>query len=339
VSETMRRLFHAGGFPEQLVQIVSGDAQELMAIVAAGADKLIFFGDPDYDARLAANCAAVGAEFHPVRPGKNALLILENAPLDRAVHAAMWAAFSGGGTLPGSLERIVIAKPLYDEFRMRLIESARAMNSHHAQLASIGETFEPPRFKLLLDDAIARGARVTWPAGEAAGRWITWKTAVIEALPDDALLSTERVEGPAVALYNADDVVAEGERLLKLAPAGMLSVLGKPSREQKARLEAAPVANVMFQDVAAHGYTGWTLGPELPRTWCSPLAMLRPRVISEGDPLAGRVGWFPYTDDKAYALLDAIEASYGVSAASRMKARLKLLLNGPRRKLLDGDNS
>lgn len=341
VNEMMRKVVQRSRIPEHLLQVVSGGVDALLAVVDAGPDKLIYFGDADYAPRLAAHCAATGTVFQPVAPAKNTMLVLENATLDRAVHAAMWGAFAGGGLMHCSIERVVVADPVFDEFRMRLIEAVRAMNSHHAQLASLSEHFDPRRFKLLIDDAVSNGARVTWPAGENPGRWIHWKAAVVEALPDRALLATQRFEGPGVALFRADDPLAEGRRLLARAPAGSVSVIGNPTREQRTELELLPVAQVVYQDAFPAGAfgPGWPLGPEMPRTRCSPMAMLRPRVISDGDATAGRIAWFPYTDDKAYALLDAIEAAYGTQTGKRLKAAFKLALNAQRRRLLKGDNS
>lgn len=341
VNETMRKIVHRAGFPEHLWQIVSGGVEAVPAVVDAGPDKLIYFGEADFAPRLAAHCAAAGAVFQPVAPAKNTMLVLENAPIDRAVHAAMWGAFAGAGMMHCSIERVVVAGAVFDEFRMRLIEAVRAMNSHHAQLATMPEHFDPRRFKLLIDDAVSNGARVTWPAGENPGRWIHWKAAVVEALPERALLATQRFEGPGVALYRADEPLAEAVNLLARASAGSVSVIGKPTREQRSAIELLPVAQVVYQDAFPAGAfgPGWPLGPEMPRTRCSPMAMLRPRVISDGDATAGRIAWFPYTDDKAYALLDAIEAAYGTQAGKRMKAAMKLALNGQKRRLLNGDNS
>ncbi len=341
VNEMMRKIFHRAGFPEHLVQIVAGGPETLFAVVDAKPDKVVYYGDPDLAPRLAAHCAVSGAAFQQVNPGKDILAVLPDAPLDRAVHAAMWGAFAAGGMLPASIDRVVVAQEIYDEFRMRFVEAVRSMNSHHAQLATIGDTLNPRRFHMLVEDAVACGARVTWPAGESPGRWIHWKAAVIENLPGKAKLSTERSEGPAVALYRAEDVELELRRLMKEAPAGTLSVFGKPSRDLKTRLENAPVARLLYQDVFPMGAPGvnWPIGPELPRNLCSPSAMLRPKVMVEGDAVAGRVAWFPYTDDKAYALMDAIEATYGVQSSKRIKAALKLALNPQKRKLLRGDNS
>lgn len=340
VNETMRKMFQRAGFPEALAQVVSGSAETVLATIDARPDMLVHMGDQDTAAKLASRCVQSAVEFRHIRGAKNMLVVLPDAPLERAVHAAMWGAYASGGMLPGSVERVVVAAPIFDEFRMRFIESLRAMNSHHAQLATINETFNARRFQALVDDAVSLGARVSWPAGEVPGRWIHWKAAVFESLPDRAKASSERLEGPGVILYRAEDVLTEVQRLLKVAPAGHVGVLGKPGRELRAQLEQLPVSRLLIQETAPHGAgANWPLGPEMPRTLCGPAAMLRPRVISEGDPVAGRVAWFPYTDDKAYALMEAIEAEYGAETGKRLKAALRLALNASKRRLLRGDNS
>ncbi|MBK8205820.1 MAG: aldehyde dehydrogenase family protein [Planctomycetes bacterium] len=340
VSETMRKMFQRAGFAEHLVQVVSGAPETVLATIDAAPDKFIFFGDTEVAAKLSARCTSLGVEFQHVRPGKDTLLVLPDAPLDRAVHAAIWGAFASGGLLPGSIERVVVAASLYDQFRMRFVEAIRAMNSHHAQLATIGESFNPRRFQMLMDDAVAHGARATWPAGEEPGRWIHWKAVVVENVGATAKLSRERLEGPGAALYRSEKPADDIRSLLSQAPAGTLSVLGKPSRELRTELERMPVARLLFQDVfPSTAGSRSVLGPELPRTMCSPASMLRPMVVGDGDPVAGRVGWFPYTDDKAYALMEAIEAAYGLETGKRIKAALRLALNPSKRKLLRGDNS
>ncbi len=340
VSETMRRMFQRAGFGDHLVQIVSGAPETVLATIDAAPDKFIFFGDTDVAAKLAARCTSLGVEFQHVRTGKDTLLVLPDAPLDRAVHAAMWGAFASGGMLPGSIERVVVVASLYDEFRMRFVEAIRAMNSHHAQLAAINESFNPRRFQMLIDDAVAHGARATWPAGEEPGRWIQWKAAVVENLGANAKLSHERIEGPGVVLYRSEKPAEDILALLSQAPAGTLSVVGKPSRELRAALERLPVSRVLFQDVfPSTAGSSQAMGPELPRTRCGAASMLRPMVVGDGDPVSGRVAWFPYTDDKAYALMEAIEAAYGLETGKRIKAALRLALNPSKRRLLRGDNS
>lgn len=341
VNETIRRLFQRAGFPENLVQVLGGDSATLSTLIDIAPDKVFFEGDDDLAARISARCAVSGSAVEILRRVKDVLVLNAGVDLDRALNAALTGAFASGGMRQGAVERIVIADGLYDEFRMRFIDAIRTMNSHHAQLASINDTFNPRRAQMLIEDAIAKGARVTYPAGEEPGRWIHWKAAVIESLPPKAKLSTQRYEGPGCALYRAEDVFAETERLLRMMPASNVSVLGPVDRAQKARFEELPASRVSFNEqllIGTAGGGGVPLGPETPRTTAGPMAMLRAKVVVTSVHDGNRVAWFPYTDDKAYALMDAMESIYGLQAGKRIKAALKIAVNPTVKRLLRGDD-
>ena len=341
INETMRKLFRHAGFPENLVQVIGGDTETTRVMVEAGPDKLIFDGDTDLGSRLAQRCVVSGCEFQFVRKAKDMLLVLKNADLERALTAALTGAFASGGMRQGAVERIVIEDAVYDEFRMRFIDAIRTMNSHHAQLASINDTYNPRRAQMLIEDAIAKGARVTYPAGEEPGRWIHWKAGVIESLPANAKLSSERLEGPGCALYRTEKPAEQALSLLRLLPANNISVMGTPGRELTAQLEALPASRVSINELLTGGSGlagGAPLGPDLPRTMCGPHNMLRPKLIVHTEDAGRRIGWFPYTDDKAYALMDAMEAMYGTVASKRMKAAFRLAINPTMRRLIrDGE--
>ncbi|MBZ0135091.1 MAG: aldehyde dehydrogenase family protein [Planctomycetes bacterium] len=340
VNETMRRLFQRAGMPENLVQVLGGDSDTLKTLIDARPDKVFFEGDDELATRVAARCAESGCAVEVVRKVKNMLVVLEGANLERALHAALTCAFASGGMRAGTVERIVIDAAIYDEFRMRFIDAIRTMNSHHAQLASINDHFNPRRAQMLVEDAVARGARVTYPAGEEPGRWIQWKAAVFEVLPPKAKLSTERFEGPGCALYRADVAVDETLRILRLLPASNVSVLGPTDRGTRAKFEELPAARISFNDPLLLGAStggGVPVGPETPRSTAATASMLRAKVITGSEDQGRRVAWFPYTDDKAYALMDAIEAIYGVRAGKRIKAALKIAINPTMGRLLRGE--
>jgi acyl-CoA reductase-like NAD-dependent aldehyde dehydrogenase len=301
---------------------------------------VIFEGDPAQADQVARAGVEYGFGVRFARPTKEVMLVVKGADLDRAVTAALWAAFAGGGFARGRVERIVAHDALYDEFRMKFIEGLRDLNSHHAQLASIGDLQKPQRFQTLISDAVGRGARVTWPAGEEPGRWIHWKGGVIENLPDRALASLEKLEGPACALYRAQDLAAEALRLHRLAPACNVSVLGIPSRAERLALEQLPVGRVSFGEPLMGGGSfagGGADGVNMPRAGAGPRMMLRPQVVVDAQHDSRRIAWFPYTDDKAYALMDAIEAHYHTDMVKRAKAGLRLGLSGHKRRLIRGD--
>ncbi|MBX3473196.1 MAG: aldehyde dehydrogenase family protein [Planctomycetes bacterium] len=339
VAENLRKLFVRAGFPDGLIQVMGGQWRDRRSLVEGGPDLVVFEGVQAEADHICRAGAEHGFGVLVGRATKELLAVMPGADIGHAVRAALWAAYAGGGFARGRVERIVLHQSMYDEFRMRFLEGLRTLNSHHAQLAAIADSLNQGRFQKLLSDATDKGARVTWPAGEEPGRWIHWKGGVMENLPDRALASTERMEGPACALYRADDVAAEVLRLHRVSPASTLSVLGTPSRADRAALEQVPVSRICFGEpilnggsFTAHGADG--LG--LPRGASGPRMMLRPQVVIEspGDP--SRIGWFPYTDDKAYALMEAIEAEYHTDRAKRIKAGLKFSLNGHKRRLLRG---
>jgi len=68
--------------------------------------------------RLAKVCLELG--------GKNPLVVCDDADLDRAAEAAALSAFSNAGQRCAAGSRIIVFDAVYDEFRRRLLERARA---------------------------------------------------------------------------------------------------------------------------------------------------------------------------------------------------------------------
>ncbi|MBK9975552.1 MAG: aldehyde dehydrogenase family protein [Planctomycetes bacterium] len=342
IADNLRKLFPRAGFPDGLIQVVGGDWRDRRGLLEGGPDMVFFEGDN----AKADEVARAGVEFgfgaRIGRPTKEMLVVLPSANIHTAVAATLWSAFAGGGFARGRVERVVVAHALYDEFRMHFLEELRTLNSHHAQLANIADSLNPQRLQKILSDASEKGARLTWPAGQEPGRWIHWKGGVIENLPDRALASTERIEGPVCCLYRSEDPLAEAARLNRLAPACTVSVLGTPTRTERAAIEQLPVARISIGEPQLHGgsFAGSGAdGVNYPRAGAGPRMMLRPQVVAEAPQVSRRVSWFPYTDDKAYALMDAIEAEYHTDRAKRIKASLRLSLNGNKRRLVRGEDS
>lgn len=340
VTENIRKLFVRAGFPDGLVQVMGGQWRDRRGLLDGGADLCVFEGDAQQADHVARAGAEQGYAVRLGRPTKDLLVILPGCDLQRAVNGALWACFAGGGFARGRAERVVLPAAAYDEFRMKFLEGLRTLNSHHAQLANISDSLNQSRLQKILSDATEKGGRVTWPAGEEPGRWIHWKGGVLEGLADRALASLERLEGPVCALYRADDVVAEAERLHRLCPAATVSVMGQPTRQARAALEALPVARISLGEPMINGASfagGESDGLTMPRAGAGPRMMLRTQVVVESQGGPSRIAWFPYTDDKAYAIMDAMESEYHTDRAKRMKAGFRLGLNGHKRRLLRGE--
>ncbi|MEE9312063.1 MAG: aldehyde dehydrogenase family protein [Planctomycetota bacterium] len=338
-NDMLQRLMRRAGFPDGLVQIVIGGTETLMALCNDRPDKVLCLRDEHCCEKLGAICAKKGISFTASGHNKDTLIIAGNADLDRAATVSVWGAFAAGGAPIGSIERIIVADDLFDEFRMKFIERLRNMNSHHAQLASLKNVVDMRRFNHVLQDVVTKGGRVTYPAGENPGRWIHWKAAVLENVPSGSKAATQRLQGPGVALYRAEDCIHELRILLKQAPVGQLAVLGTPGKDARASLEALSIPALMYGEPWVFGVAmgGSMVGPALIRTLCGPSIMLRStiKVVSLED--GTRVSWFPYADDKAHALMDAIEPMYSPEFSKRLKGGIKLAMNSSQRRILKGE--
>lgn len=336
IGELLRKVIRKAGLPENLIQIADRDESRIQALVT-NCDKTLMDTEPKVAMPMARLAVENGRAFDCTLASKNILCVLPGVDMDAAVDAATWLAYAGGGCLRGSTDRVVIHDEIYDEFRMQFVDRVRTMNSHHAQLADTTDTVNTTRFETLITDARAHGARLTWPAGETQGKWIRWKAAIAEQVSDKCHLSREPALAPIVALYRSSSVLSEARRLLALAPASMLNVVGVLTRTEQAELPTLPVNDIRVNRPSALAGR-WLSGASdeygLPANarMLGLAGRLQSRIHEDG--LLTSLAWFPYSDDKVFALMDVLCAQFGTSRKERFKAALKLRFHASRRELL-----
>jgi betaine-aldehyde dehydrogenase len=147
--------------------------------------------------------------------GKDAMVVLADADLERAAAAAVFGAICNGGQMCTSVERVYVERPVRDRFVALLRDRLSALpRADVTPLASSGQA------QLVADqvhDAAASGAEVeTWAAsggpGTTGGSGSSWHppTLVLEP-PEDAACVREETFGPLLPLLafdTHDEVVA-----------------------------------------------------------------------------------------------------------------------------------
>src|SRR3712207_297864 len=93
--------------------------------------------------------------------GKNAMIVLEDANLDKAVEGAERALFSNAGQLCISIERLFVHEKVADAFTQRLTERIRAMKVSSAldNSAAMGSLISRSQLETVtahVDDAVAK---------------------------------------------------------------------------------------------------------------------------------------------------------------------------------------
>ena len=121
-------------------------------------------------ARAAETLTPVSAELG----GKDPMIVLKSANVERAANAATWGAFANVGQVCISVERLYVEEPVYDEFVERFTEEVRKLNQgmdgrEHGK--DIGAMTFPPQTQIVEDHVEdARDAGATVVTGGAAGR-------------------------------------------------------------------------------------------------------------------------------------------------------------------------
>lgn len=162
-AERIAAVARRAGLPEGLLRVLHGDADTGLALARAGVDKVLFTGSPAVGRQLARECVARETEVTLELGGKDAMLVLADADLQRAVAGALWAATVAAGQARGAVERIYVARELYGRFLTRLVAGAGTMRvgdpaMRGIQVGPLASRRRLQRVSELVQEAVSEGA-------------------------------------------------------------------------------------------------------------------------------------------------------------------------------------
>ena len=205
------QLLSEAGFPEDLWQVVAGPGSELGPGIIGRADYICFTGSTATGKRVAAGCAErlIGCSLE--LGGKNPLLVLRDAAIERAAEGAVRASFSNAGQLCVSSERLFVADQVYERFVERFVARTQAM-SLGASLdwgLDMGSLISQQQLEVVeahVQDAVAKGARVL-TGGRARpdlGPFV-YEPTILEGVSPEMTCFGEETFGPVISLYRFSD--------------------------------------------------------------------------------------------------------------------------------------
>ena len=169
---------------------------------------LTFTGSTAVGRPLAAACARVSKSIMLEMGGKNPILVLEDADIDRAVDICFFGAFLHQGQICMSADRIIVARGIYDQFLPKLVAKAKLFSpsAPHEPTCVIGPIINSrqlQRIVNLVNEASAQGATIHC-GGKAEGPY--FQTTVVSGVSAQMRIWNEEIFGPVTCVVAADDV-------------------------------------------------------------------------------------------------------------------------------------
>ncbi len=244
------RLCLEAGLPPGVLNVLQGLGPEAgMPLVEDSRVALVSFTGSADAGRLIAEAAGRRlAKTVLELGGKNALVVCDDADLDRAVEWTLASAFSNAGQRCAAASRIVVFDAVYDDFRTRLLAGVDALEPP-------GPVISEASLERILG-AVARArddGAVVLRGGERVGErgWHVAPT-LVEGVAPGAPLSCEELFGPVAALYRAggfDDAVA----VVNDSPYGLTAAIHTASIHRAMRFAEQVAAGVVVVNAGTHG--------------------------------------------------------------------------------------
>jgi len=205
------RLLDEAGFPKDLWQVVAGPGRELGPAIIGEADYICFTGSTATGKVIARQCAErlIGCSLE--LGGKNPILVLRDADLEKAAEGAVRASFSNAGQLCVSIERMFVADQVYDRFVERFVARTQAMTLGATlewgnDMGSLISQDQLDTVVAHVEDAVAKGARVL-AGGKARpdlGPYY-FEPTILEGVTPEMTCFGHETFGPVISVYRFHD--------------------------------------------------------------------------------------------------------------------------------------
>ncbi|MEU2546481.1 succinic semialdehyde dehydrogenase [Streptomyces roseolus] len=206
-----RELLIEAGLPAEVFQVVLGEGPVVGPEVVRHADYVSFTGSTRTGIEVAKGAAArlVGVSLE--LGGKNAMLVLRDADVEKAAEGAVRACFSSAGQLCISIERLYVHESIADAFLDRFAARTKAMRlgnslAYGADMGSLVGERQLEAVTRHVDEAVAKGA--TLVAGGVARPDLGplfYEPTILDGVEAPMAVCAEETFGPVVSIYRFTD--------------------------------------------------------------------------------------------------------------------------------------
>jgi len=239
------------GLPDGVFTAAPGGGETGAALVDL-VDFVMFTGSAESGRRVAERAARNLTPFALELGGKDAMIVLAGANLERAANVAAYYGMMNAGQTCVSIERIYAEESIYEQFVALLTGKVAALRCGapgapgSVDVGAITSARQLETIESQLADALAKGARVTTGGSRIEGDGRFFAPTVLADVSDTMTCMTQETFGPVLAVQRVSDAgeavaaindspyglgaavfassIREGERLARLLRVGAVCV-------------------------------------------------------------------------------------------------------------------
>lgn len=203
-------MFREAGFPEGLVIAVSGPGVG-SALNAAKVDKIIFTGSTSTGKKIMSSASEGLVPVVLELGGKDAMVVFDDADLERTVAGAVWGSFVNTGQVCVGVKRIYVQNGVYDEFMKQFVQSVKGLRHGDGwddPSVSLGPVINEEQLNDIENKCMKAvedgGVILTGGKRDPEMKGYFFEPTVIADLPHSSKMVDEEIFGPVVMVFRFD---------------------------------------------------------------------------------------------------------------------------------------
>jgi acyl-CoA reductase-like NAD-dependent aldehyde dehydrogenase len=198
------------GAPPDVFQVATGAGATGAALIDH-VDMVHFTGSTKTGRKVAVEAAQRLIPCSLELGGKDPMIVLREADVDRAANMAVQWSMANSGQVCISVERVYVEEPVYDEFVQKVVARTRELRQGppgEVGKVDIGAMTFPPQVEIVRDhvqDAVDKGAQVLVGGRPGAGPGQFFEPTVLTGVDHTMKIMTEETFGPTLPIMKVRD--------------------------------------------------------------------------------------------------------------------------------------